>query len=186
MDCSFIDFMRRTPREKKPLSSLKFIAVGVVLPSLHISLFHSSSSYPPPVLRPQAWNAVLGISDAFIVVYDSDNFTALGQINESKGVLSYSVHERSSLLCTISKRKISLFLWQGFGFILRREIPLADTPRTSYCLDGVVVLGHKKWYEAMETSAYTVTRLLDVEKEHKMICMEVQYVVASCRLPSPH
>lgn len=116
---------------------------------------------------------MLGISDSFMVVYDSDNFTALGQINESKGVLSYSVHERSSLLCTISKRKISLFLWQGFGFILRREIPLADTPRTCYCLDGVVVLGHKKWYEAVETSAYTTTRLLDVEKEHKMICMEV-------------
>jgi hypothetical protein len=146
VDCSFIDFMRRAPRERKPISSLEFIG---------------------------SWNAILGISDSFIVVYDSDNFTALGQINESKGVLNYSVHERTSLLCTISKRKVSLFLWQGFGFIMRREIPLADTPRVSYCLDGMILLGHKRWYEAMDTSAYATTRLLDVDKEHKMICQEL-------------
>lgn len=137
-------------------------------------MFHCLAAY---AWLTQAWNAILGISDSFIVVYDSDNFTALGQINESKGVLSYSVHERSSLLCTISKRKVSLFLWQGFGFIMRREIPLSETPRISYCLDNMIVLGHKKWYEAVDTSSYSTTRLLDVEKEHSMICLEVRVVL---------
>jgi hypothetical protein len=113
------------------------------------------------------------------VVYDSDNFTALGQINESKGALSFSVHEKSSLLCTLSKRKISLFLWQGFGFILRREIPLTETPKISYCLDGMIILGHKKNYDMMEMSSYASSKLLDFDKEHKSICLEVllKYII---------
>ncbi len=113
------------------------------------------------------------------MVYDSDNFTALGQINESKGALSFSVHEKSSLLCTLSKRKISLFLWQGFGFILRREIPLTETPKISYCLDGMIILGHKKNYDMMEMSSYASSKLLDFDKEHKSICLEVllKYII---------
>ncbi len=118
---------------------------------------------------------MLGIVEGFIVVYDSDNFTTLGQINESKGVTQFSVHEPSSLLCTISKRKVSLFLWQGFGFILRREIQLPDTPKMSYCMENMIILGHKKYYDILETATYSTSKLLDFDKENKMVAIEVSY-----------
>ena len=71
---------------------------------------------------------------------------------------------------------MTLFLWQGFGFTVRREISLADTPRLTLCRDGMVLIGNKKSYEIIDTSTFSVIKVLDVEKEHRMAALEVIYV----------
>ena len=97
--------------------------------------------------------------------------------------------------CLGKKRLYAFAYSQAAGFQFRRELVLVDVPRTLLCLAGagaaaaavVVVVGYKKFYESLElassgtgTGTGTVaaqialaSRILDVEKEHKMVALEV-------------
>lgn len=82
------------------------------------------------------------------------------------------------MLCAVIKKKLVIFTWQGFGFTVKREVALSDSPRVVINNDGLVIVGQKKSYEIIETSQFTVSKLLDFDKEHKMVALNVSWGLA--------
>src|SRR3954462_1585983 len=100
------------------------------------------------------------------MVYDSQFYQHLTTIPETKGCHLYALHERSNTLVVANKKKISCYGWQSPGFVLRKEVSLVDVPKSLGCVGGgSAVVGYKKFYECVELSAGTTSRLVDVEKE---------------------
>ena len=108
----------------------------------------------------------------------------------------FAAHERAGVVvvgCLGKKRLYAFAYSQAAGFQFRRELVLVDVPRTLLCLAGaaagaaaaVVVVGYKKFYESLELASSgtgtgtgaaqtaLASRILDVEKEHKMVALEV-------------
>lgn len=119
------------------------------------------------------WKVLVGIVDDVIMVYDVNNFQCISQLLDTKGCTNFSVHETSSLLCVSNKRKITLYSWQGSGFIPKREIGLSESPKFILCIPGAVITGSKKHYEIIDLASFTTFRLLEAEKEHQMVGLEV-------------
>lgn len=109
------------------------------------------------------------------MVYDSSFYQHLSSIPESKGCHLFAVQERSNTLVVASKKKLTVFGWQSPGFMLRREISLVDIPKSICCVGGAAIVGYKKFYECVDLSTGTISRLLDVEKECKMVSLEVRH-----------
>ena len=112
------------------------------------------------------WKVLVGIVDDVIMVYDVNNFQCVSQLLDTKGCTNFSIHESSSLLCVSNKRKITLYSWQGSGFIPKREIGLSESPKFILCIPGAVITGAKKHYEIIDLASFTTFRLLEAEREH--------------------
>jgi tetratricopeptide (TPR) repeat protein len=119
------------------------------------------------------WKVLVGIVDDVIMVYDINNFQCISQLLDTKGCQMFSLHEPSSMLCVTNKRKITLYSWQGSGFIPKREIALSETPKFILCVPGAVISGTKKHYDIIDLTTFTTFRLLEAEKEHQMVGLEV-------------
>lgn len=119
------------------------------------------------------WKVLIGIVDDCIMVYDIGNLQCIGQLLDTKGCQLFSVHEPSSLLCVVNKKKITLYNWKGSGFIPKREIILSETPKFVCSLSGAVIAGVKKQYELIDLSSFKTFKLLDLEKEHQMVGTEI-------------
>ena len=129
-----------------------------------------------------------------------------------KGICSvFAVHERAGAVvvgCAGKKRLYAFAYSQSGGFQFRRELAVVDVPRTLLCLSPssgagtvVVVAGYKKFYESLElslsasaaasasagtqTASALASRILDVEKEHKMIALEVREPLAGTSAQPP-
>lgn len=111
--------------------------------------------------------------DGCIVAYDSQFYQQLGIIAESKTHTLFSVNEKQYALLAVSKKKLSQYVWQSPGFNLRKDFTLIDVPKTIIYLRSHVVIGYKKFYESMDLHTGVTTRLLDFEREHKMLTVEV-------------
>lgn len=164
-----VDAVRRATRDKKAATSLKVV---------------------------EAWNIIIGIVDTYIIAYDLHTFSQLNQIPETKGTTHrrrmsnlspwpfptgttvYSINERASVLCVGQKHKMKVFSFLGglSGFSLRRELAFNETPRVLFPVGGgggCLIVGFKKHYEALDAHSYASTRLLEFEREHKLVCVEV-------------
>ena len=125
----------------------------------------------------------------------------------------FAVHERAGAVvvgCAGKKRLYAFAYSQSGGFQFRRELAVVDVPRTLLCLSPssgtgagtvVVVAGYKKFYESLElslsasaaasasagtqTASALASRILDVEKEHKMIALEVREPFAGTSAQPP-
>jgi hypothetical protein len=127
----------------------------------------------------------------------------------------FAVHERAGAVvvgCAGKKRLYAFAYSQSGGFQFRRELAVVDVPRTLLCLSPssgagtgtvVVVAGYKKFYESLElslsasaaasasasagtqTASALASRILDVEKEHKMIALEVREPLAGTSAQPP-
>lgn len=107
------------------------------------------------------------------MAYDSHFYQLLGSINESKGCHLLAVNEKASSIVVANKKKLTSYNWQSPGFMLHREYNLIDIPKSISYIQGSVVIGYKKFYECIDINTGTVSRILDIEKEHKMIIAEV-------------
>lgn len=107
------------------------------------------------------------------MAYDSQFFQHLSTISESKGCHLLSVNEKLNSIAVVNKRKLLIYGWQQPNFILRKEFNLPDIPKVLYYLNNFVVLGYKKHYEGLDFSTSLSNRILDIEKEHRMIIAEV-------------
>lgn len=121
----------------------------------------------------KVWRTLIGIIDGTIMAYDSQFYQLLSTIPESKGCHLFAVHERTNTVVVVNKKKLSCYGWQSPGFVLRREVNLVDVPKSICCLEGGAVVGYKKFYECVDLSTGTASRLLDVEKECRMVALEV-------------
>ena len=120
----------------------------------------------------------MGIVDGAITAYDLHTAQMITTIAETKGCLGFAVHEKSSILVVAIKRKLALYVWQGAGFVPRREISLADFPKTIACAANMIVVGYKRHYESVDLTSFATARLLDVDKEHRMVCLEVIHLLS--------
>jgi len=121
----------------------------------------------------QNWKIVIGIVESMITTFDLYSCQPISQLTDTKGCTLYAVHETNSLLLVAGKRKLIVFQWNGAGFSLLREIVTAETPRTIYSVVNFVIIGYKKHYEAFNVSSLTSVKICDVEREHRMIVLEV-------------
>jgi hypothetical protein len=144
--CSLVDTIRKQPKEKKPITSLVTVDI---------------------------WRVLIGIIDGIIAVYDINTLQVLCQLPETKGCTMFSVSERNSLLAVLNKKKLTLYLWQGTNFIIKKELNLPDAAKVILCSHNAVITGYKKHYEAIDLSSLTIHRILDFDKDHRMVCMEM-------------
>ena len=85
----------------------------------------------------------------------------------------FAVHEKNNTVVVANKKKIQAYGWQGPGFVLRKEFNVFDVPKSVLCIGGSVVIGYKKFYECLDLASGVTNRLLDVEKECKMVPFEL-------------
>lgn len=76
-------------------------------------------------------------------------------------------------LAAVNKKKLSHHIWQMPGFSPRRDFNLSDVPKNICFVRNSVIIGYKKFYECLDLNSGVTSRILDVEKENKMIILEV-------------
>lgn len=123
----------------------------------------------------ESWRLLIGIMDGVIVAYDLSSLQQVGYLPETKGCVLFSVHDKGSTLVVGSKKKISIYLWQGTGFVLRKDISLPESLKCLSCLSSnVVIVGHKRCYEALDLISLAATRVLEFDnKDNRMVCFEL-------------
>lgn len=84
------------------------------------------------------------------------------------------MNEQSRTLTLANKKKLFQYAWQGPGFALIREFNLADVPKSLLCVRNAVIVGYRKHYECLDLVTGLATRILDVEREHRMLITEVR------------
>lgn len=116
---------------------------------------------------------ILGIIDGTMMAYDSQFYQMLASIPDSKGCHVYAVNEKQSSLVVANKKKLTQYIWQAPGFQIRKEFNLADTPKSLLYAGNLVVVGYKRFYEVVDISTGGTAKIVDVDKEHKNISIEV-------------
>ncbi len=107
------------------------------------------------------------------MAYDSQFYQLLASIPDTKGCHLYSVNERQSCLVVANKKKLTQYVWQAPGFNMRKEINLVDTPKSLFYAGNIVIVGYKKFYELVDINTGGITKLADIDKEHKMVTIQV-------------
>lgn len=60
------------------------------------------------------------------------------------------------------------------GFYLRKEVTnLTELPKNVICVTNAIIVGFKRTYEAFDLNNMTPFKILDVDKDQKMLCLEV-------------
>lgn len=134
---------------------------------------------------------IIGIIDGSVAAYDISSLSLVQQLTETKDCSMFAVNERTSLLCVAGKKKFDVFVWQGTqqGFVHRKEISRSESPRGLFCLrsgTGAVV-GNKRSYDHVDlVSGAAPVKLLDLDREHKMVGIELPAIKtrSSCYLLS--
>jgi hypothetical protein len=109
------------------------------------------------------------------MAFDAQFYQLLGSITENKGCHLYAVHEKNYSIVVANKKKIFLYGWQGSGFLLKRDFNLIDVPKSLHCVANGAIVGYRKFYECIDLTSAMTSRILDVEKEHKMVTLEVSH-----------
>lgn len=124
----------------------------------------------------ESWRVLIGIMDNMVMAYDSHSFQILSQLLDTKGCHLFAVHERSSLLVVANKKKLSIYMWQESGLVPRRELNCNEVPKLLQCVPGAIIVGCKRHYEIIDLANMTMSRLLDFDKEHRMVSLEVHTI----------
>lgn len=102
---------------------------------------------------------------------------------ESKGCSSFAVNEKQFTVALSLKKKLCVYSWQQPNFVPRKEFTLQDIPKGVWCYQNVIIVGYRKFYDSIEPNSGLVSRVLDFEREHKMICAEVREVFSFFLFP---
>jgi hypothetical protein len=111
--------------------------------------------------------------DGSIYAFDSQFSQLLGSIADAKTYHLFAVGERQNGVVVVNKKKLSHYGWQHPGFTLRREFNLIDVPKSIAYVKNSVIIAYKKFYECLDLTSGLTSRILDVEREHKMVITEV-------------
>ena len=152
--CVLVETIRKAPKDRKPVSQLTCV---------------------------DSWRVVIGIMDGMVMAYDSQTLQLLSQLLDTKGCHLFAVQERSSLLVVANKKKISIYQWQDSGIVPKREMATPEVPKSLLCVSGAIIVGYKKGYDVIDlqdvsssaTNTMTASRLIDFDKEHRNVCLEV-------------
>lgn len=119
---------------------------------------------------------MLVVCDDTLSIYDLHSYACIAQLPETKGCSMLAIYEQSNLLVIGFKKKLSVYFWQHFNrsFHFQRDIVTSETIKVLTCIaSNSVIVGYKHHYEIIDTLTTTNTHILEIEKEHKMIAIEV-------------
>jgi hypothetical protein len=133
----------------------------------------SAAVFTCDLFASQSWRVILGIIDGVLYAYDAQFYQQLATVADSRGCHLYSANEAFQMVVIANKKKLSQYQWQDSMFQLRKEFTLIDIPKNIYYLRGSVVIAYKKYYECLDLNSGGTSRILDVEKDHKMVIAEV-------------
>ena len=84
-----------------------------------------------------------------------------------------------------SKRKLSSYSWTATStsltgnFQFRKEmINLPESPRNIIFVSNGIIVGYKRSYESIDINTFISTKILDVDKDQKMLCLEVSFIIS--------
>lgn len=139
------DAVRTSPKDKKPVQQIQAV---------------------------EGWRALIAIVDGCIQAYDPNTYRTMAALSETKGVTLFAVHERSNLLCAVTKRKVSTFGWQGQGFVALKEFTFPETPRGIACSDTSIMLGFRNSYSLLDMQSGREEKVIDTDRESRPpICL---------------
>ena len=113
--------------------------------------------------------------EGILTAYDLNFYSLLQTLTETKSCTSYAIHENEKLICVIIGRRIIVYQRIDNNFIILNDIPTSETPRAITYTSTSLIVGYKRHYEVMDLHLNSAIRILDFEKEHRMICFEVYY-----------
>ena len=93
-----------------------------------------------------------------ITVYDLHTYEILCQLSETKGCNLFTTQERNCTLVVVNKKKVSYYIWQGTTFDHLTDRSLTDTPKLLHCLPHSLVVGYRRYYEAVDIPPITATQ----------------------------
>lgn len=111
--------------------------------------------------------------DGTIVAIDSQFHQQLGAIADAKTYHLFAVGEKQGGLVAVNKKKLAHHVWENPGFSLRREYTMIDVPKTIAYFKNSVIIAYKKFYECLDLQSGVTSRILDVEREHRMVIAHV-------------
>ena len=127
---------------------------------------------------------LIAIVDGVVTAFDMATFQIKCTLPDTKGCHVFSVHEYNGIMAVANKRKISLYTWLSFsptnapGFYLRKEVSnLSELPKNIICVSNAIIVGFKRSYEAFDMNSFIPTKILDVDKDQKMLCLEVCHLL---------
>ena len=149
--CALADTIKKNSKERKAVSNMMCI---------------------------ESWRVMICIADGVVTAYDSQFYQLLSTIVDNKGCHLFAVNEKSYSLVLANKKKIYLYSWNQPGFVLGKEYNLNDVPKSLHYMQqtqqtGAIILGFRKHYEVLDLVTSRTARIVDVEKEHKMFCLEL-------------
>lgn len=126
---------------------------------------------------------VFAIVDGVLTFFDLASSSVRPSLPDTKGCHAFSVNERNFTIVVANKRKLMIYSWQeghGGGAHLRKELATTDLSKSLLCMDNCLVIGYKRSYEAVDLMTYSTLKVLDVDKDQKMISVEVCVLFCMC------
>lgn len=111
--------------------------------------------------------------DGVLSAFDTQFPQNVTTIADQKGCNCFAINEAHRTIVIANKKKLLQYAWQAPGFAFVRDFPLPDVPKSMVFVGSAVVLGYRKHYECLNLVAGVANRILDVEREHKMLITEV-------------
>jgi hypothetical protein len=115
----------------------------------------------------------VGIVDGVLSAFDTQFPQNVTVVADQKGCHCFAINEQNRTLVVANKKKLVQYAWQAPGFALVREFTLPDVPKSMLFVRNAVILGYRKHYECLDLVTGIATRILDVEREHRMLITEV-------------
>ena len=122
----------------------------------------------------QEWFVLIGIMDGIVTVYDLGTYKVICQLPDTKGARMYCIHEQKHLLCVVQSKRLTLYERQGSDFALTNDISLPETPRTVLFTGASLLVGYRKHYEALTLQLSDPVKVINTEKEHLEVSVEVR------------
>lgn len=122
-----------------------------------------------------SWNLLIGIMDGMIIAYEFGTNQKVSELPDTKGCIFFAANDRSSMLYVAMKKKLLFYLWTGSEFQLKRDINSTESIKSLIYSSSAnsIIVGYKRYYEAIDMLQLKPTRILEFEKEHKMLCLEL-------------
>jgi hypothetical protein len=143
---NLVDNLRKNAKERKPVASLTVV---------------------------EKWQALLGIVEGSIAAFDLSNHQQVAHLAETKGCSSFAIHEKSNTLAVATKRKLALYSWTGSTLVPKRDVSLSDTIKYLICAGDAIIVGFRRHYESLDLNSFAGSRLVEVDREHKMVGLEL-------------
>lgn len=94
-------------------------------------------------------------------------------IADQKGCHCFAVNEHNRSIVIANKKKLFQYAWQAPGFAFVRDFNLTDVPKSLLFVRNAVIIGFRRHYECLDLVSGHNSRILDVEREHRMLVTEV-------------